>query len=58
MVQVIVPKKSEGWFCFERIEVPLDVIKEHGKVLHDSDPDIFPVFSDQVIRALREIYNI
>lgn len=57
-VRVIRPFRKEGWFCYQEIEIPLDLLEKEGKVVEETEPDIFQIFADQVTRTTRRIFNI
>lgn len=48
--------KKEGWFVFEEYEVPVSSLE--GKKTFSSEPDIFPIFKDQVINKIRDFYGL
>lgn len=50
--------KEDGWFVFKEIEIEKDVLEEYGTVIEKTDPDIFPIFKEILIRKARSIFGI
>jgi hypothetical protein len=50
--------REEGWFIFKEIEIDESILEHQGKVLSKTNPDIFPIFKDQLIIKAREIFGI
>lgn len=57
-VRIVLPHKEEGWFCFTEYELPKDILESEGKVISKTNPDIFSVFTGQLIEKARNIFGI
>lgn len=56
--RVVLPHREAGWFCFTEYEVPVDLLEKEGKVISKTNPDIFSVFTGQLIEKARNIFGI
>lgn len=50
--------KSEGWFVLNEIELPKDLVLKNAKVVSKTEPDIFPIFIEHLIKAAKNYYGI
>jgi hypothetical protein len=57
-VKILLLDREEGWFIFKEIEIDESILEHQGKVLSKTNPDIFPIFKDQLIIKAREIFGI
>lgn len=58
LVSVILPQRSEGWFCFTEYQIPLAVLEKEGKLVSKTNPDLFAIFKDQMIWKVRDLFNL
>lgn len=58
MTSVFVLSKEDGWFVLNEIEIPKDLIIKNGKIISKSEPDIFPIFIEHLIKAAKKFYGI
>jgi hypothetical protein len=57
-VKVILLGREEGWFIFKEVEIDDSILEHHGKVVYKTNPDIFPIFKEQLIAKARDIFGI
>lgn len=50
--------KEDGWFVYKELEIDEEILNQHSKLVYKSNPDIFPIFSGQVINKIRDIFGI
>jgi hypothetical protein len=50
--------KEDGWFVFREVEIEKDVLEKFGTVVDKTEPDIFPIFKEILIRKARSIFGI
>lgn len=50
--------RKDGWFVFSTYEIQESLLEKHGKKTSEIDPEIFPVFKDQLVRKVRDIFEI
>ena len=57
-VKVLLLEREEGWFIFKEIELDESILENNGKVIYKTNPDIFPIFKEQLIVKARELFGI
>jgi len=50
--------KEDGWFTLSELEIPKETILKNAKLISKTEPDIFPIFVEHLIRAARKFYGI
>lgn len=50
--------REDGAFAFAEVELPVEVIKAHGKFISKTNPDILAIMLSQLTRKVQDIFDL
>ena len=57
VVNVLLFSKEEGWFVLSEYEIDKAAL-EKGKLISKTEPDIFPILVESLIKKARSLFGI